>query len=160
VATVQIIYNLFRQRPSEVLFERAKEKGVGIIVRLPLSSGLLSGKMTRDRVFAADDHRKFNREGEAFDRGETFSGVRFERGLSWVEELRPLVPPGFSMAQFAIRWILMNEAVSCTIPGAKRTDQVDENLAAGDLPPLPRETMEAVAAFYENRVKPHVHQLW
>jgi aryl-alcohol dehydrogenase-like predicted oxidoreductase len=160
VATVQIIYNLFRQRPADSFMELARLRGVGVIARLPLSSGLLSGRMTTDRVFAADDHRSFNRDGAAFDRGETFSGVDFEQGLSWVEALRPLVPPGFSLAQFAIRWILMNEGVSCTIPGARTVAQADENTAASDLPPIPGETMRALRAFYERNVQPSVHQFW
>jgi aryl-alcohol dehydrogenase-like predicted oxidoreductase len=160
VSTVQIIYNLFRQRPASLFLAEAERRGVGVIARLPLSSGLLSGKMTRERTFADDDHRKFNREGAAFDKGETFSGVGFERGLEWVEALRPLVPAGFSMPQLALRWVLMNEAVSCTIPGARSLTQVDENVAAADLPPLPPETMQALAEFYERTAKPHVHHLW
>lgn len=160
VSTVQIIYNLFRQRPASLFLAEAERRGVGVIARLPLSSGLLSGKMTAARTFADDDHRQFNREGAAFDKGETFSGAGFERGLEWVEALRPLVPAGFSMPQLALRWVLMNEAVSCTIPGARSLAQVDENVAAADLPPLPPETMQALAQFYERTAKPHVHHLW
>jgi aryl-alcohol dehydrogenase-like predicted oxidoreductase len=160
VETVQIIYNVFRQRPAQLFLREAEQRGVGVIARLPLSSGLLAGKMTSARRFDADDHRKFNQQGAAFDKGETFSGLGFERGLEWVEKLRPLVPAGFSMAQFALRYILMDEGVSCTIAGARTTAQVDENMAAADLPPLPAETMQALADFYEQTAKPYVHHLW
>jgi aryl-alcohol dehydrogenase-like predicted oxidoreductase len=160
VETVQIVYNLFRQRPAALFLREAERRGIGVIARLPLSSGLLSGKMTRTRQFAEDDHRNFNQQGAAFDKGETFSGLGFERGLEWVEQLRPLVPQGFSMAQFAIRWAVMNEAVSCAIPGARTIAQVDENMGAADLPVLPAETLNAVADFYERTAKPYVHQLW
>jgi aryl-alcohol dehydrogenase-like predicted oxidoreductase len=128
--------------------------------RLPFSSGLLAGKMTRASTFAPDDHRSFNRKGEAFDRGETFSGIDFETGLAAVEELRPLVPAGSTLAQLALRWILMFEAVSCAIPGAKRPEQVDENLRAADLPPLDETTMAAVRKVYEARIRPLVHHHW
>jgi aryl-alcohol dehydrogenase-like predicted oxidoreductase len=160
VETVQIIYNIFRQRPADLFFAEARRRRVGVLVRLPLSSGMLAGKMTRASSFAADDHRAFNREGAAFDKGETFSGVPFEVGLEAVEELRPLVPRGASLAALALRWILMNEAVSCAIPGAKRPAQVDENCAAADLPPLDEATMAKIRAVYERRIQPHVHQRW
>jgi aryl-alcohol dehydrogenase-like predicted oxidoreductase len=160
LATVQIIYNIFRQRPAGVFFSEAQRKNVGILVRLPLSSGLLAGKMSRDSEFAADDHRSFNRQGAAFDRGETFSGVDFEKALAAVETLRPLVPSGMTMAQFALRWILMRPEVSCVIPGAKRPIQVQENCAAADFPALPAETLEAVRAVYVNSIQPLVHQYW
>jgi aryl-alcohol dehydrogenase-like predicted oxidoreductase len=160
VQTVQVIYNLFRQRPADLFLDQANRRGVGVIARLPLSSGLLSGAMTRERVFESDDHRSFNREGAAFDRGETFSGVPFELGLRWVEELRRLVPPGYTMSQFAIRWILMNEGVSCAIAGARRVEQVEENMAASDLPALPEETLAAVRAYYQRNIQPHVHHFW
>jgi aryl-alcohol dehydrogenase-like predicted oxidoreductase len=160
VETVQIIFNIFRQRPAELFFARAREKGVGILARLPLSSGLLSGKMTRSTVFEKDDHRLFNREGAAFDRGETFSGVDFNAGLDAVDELRQLVPAEMSLAQFALRWILMFDAVTCAIPGAKRADQVAENSAAGDLPALSPETMARIGQLYEARIRPLVHQYW
>jgi aryl-alcohol dehydrogenase-like predicted oxidoreductase len=160
VQSVQIIYNIFRQRPADLLFTEARRRGVGILARLPLSSGMLAGKMTRASKFPADDHRNYNIDGAAFDRGETFSGVPFELGLETVEELRPLVPAGSTMASFALRWILMNEAVSCVIPGGKRSSQVDENCAAADLPPLSAATMEKVREIYERRIKPHVHQYW
>ena len=160
VQSVQIIFNIFRQRPADVFFDLAKRRKVGILARLPLSSGMLAGKMTRDAAFAPDDHRAFNRQGEAFDRGETFSGVDFETGLRAVELLRPLVPPGMSMAQFALRWILMFDAVTCAIPGAKRPAQAEENAAAADLPALSAETMAHVRAIYSQHIKPLVHQLW
>lgn len=160
VQSVQIIYNVFRQRPEDLFFPEARRRGVGILARLPLSSGMLGGKMQRSTAFAPDDHRQFNRQGAAFDRGETFSGVPFELGLELVEQLRPWVPPGQSMAQWALRWILMNEAVTCAIPGAKRPDQVEENVAAADLPPLEAETMARIRKLYLERLRPVVHQLW
>ncbi len=160
VQSVQIIYNMFRQRPAELFFAEATRKRVGILARLPLSSGLLAGKMTARTTFAEDDHRRFNRHGEAFDRGETFSGIDFETGLALVEDLRPLVPPGATMASLALRWILMNDAVACVIPGAKRPEQVEENLRATTLPALPEETMMAVRRIYESKVRPLVHQRW
>jgi aryl-alcohol dehydrogenase-like predicted oxidoreductase len=160
VQTVQIIYNIFRQRPAEVLFAEARRRKVGIVARLPLSSGMLAGKMTRASTFADDDHRAANRDGAWFDRGETFSGVPFEVGLEAVEELRPLVPAGTTMASFALRWILMNEAVTCVIPGGKRPSQVDENCAAADLPPLPAATMAKVNEIYERRIKKLVQPYW
>src|SRR5205085_5113502 len=134
VQSVQIIFNMFRLRPSELFFEQAKKRKVGILARVPLASGMLTGKMKRDSQFAKDDHRNFNRHGEAFDRGETFSGVDFDVALAAVEELKELVPPGATLAQFALRWILMNEGVTCVIPGAKRPDQVHDNCAAANLP--------------------------
>lgn len=158
--SVQIIFNLFRQRPAERLFAEAQRRQVGILARLPLSSGMLAGKMTAGTRFSADDHRAFNRHGEAFDRGETFSGVEYELGLSAVEELRPLVPPGWTMAQFALRWILMSPAVTCAIPGAKRREQVDENAAAADLPPLTPAALAAISEIYATRIRPVVHQSW
>ncbi|MAT69255.1 MAG: aldo/keto reductase [Planctomycetaceae bacterium] len=160
VETVQIIFNLFRQRPAELFFAETQRRQVGILARVPLASGLLTGKLTRDSQFAADDHRQFNRHGEAFDRGETFAGVDYETGLAAVEALRPLVPSGVTMPQFALRWILMNPAVTCVIPGAKTTAQVDDNAAAADLPELSAETMEAAAQIYVERIRPGVHQLW
>ena len=136
VATVQIIYNMFRQRPAALFFEEAAKRGVGVIVRVPLASGLLSGKYTRETSFAADDHRNFNRHGESFDVGETFAGVPFEVGLDAVEELRGLVPPDAALAAFALRWILMHPAVSTVIPGARSPEQARGNAAAADLPAL------------------------
>jgi len=160
VQSVQIIYNLFRQRPAELLFEQTQKRGVGILARLPLSSGLLSGKMSAQSTFAADDHRLFNREGAAFDRGETFSGLDFNVGLQAVDAMRPLVPEGQSMAQMALRWIQMNPAVTCSIPGGKRAAQVADNVAAADLPPLSDATMQALADIYSRYAKPLVHQRW
>jgi aryl-alcohol dehydrogenase-like predicted oxidoreductase len=158
--SVQIIFNIFRQRPADLFFARAQQFKVGILARLPLSSGMLAGKMTRSSTFAADDHRRFNRHGESFDRGETFSGVDYDLGLDVVEELRPLVPQGWTMAEFALRWILMFDAVTCTIPGAKRPSQVEDNCRAADLPPISDETMAKVRAIYEQRIKPQVHDYW
>jgi aryl-alcohol dehydrogenase-like predicted oxidoreductase len=160
VQTVQIIFNCFRQRPADLFFEQAAQKRVGILARVPLASGLLSGKLKRDSQFAADDHRQFNRHGEAFDRGETFSGVDYETGLAAVEELRSLVPEGVSMAQFALRWILMHDAVSCAIPGGKRPSQVRDNCAASELPPLPEAAMAAIKEIYDARIRGAVHQRW
>lgn len=160
VQSVQIIFNMFRQRPADLFFAEAQRKRVGILARLPLSSGMLAGKLTRASKFEKDDHRAFNRHGEAFDRGETFSGYDFESGLQAVETLRPLVPTGATLAQMALRWILMFPAVTCAIPGAKRPAQVDENMAAADLPPLSPETMKKIRALYDERIRPHVHQYW
>ncbi|WP_434041247.1 MULTISPECIES: aldo/keto reductase [Sorangium] len=160
VQSVQIIYNVLRQRPAELLFPEAERRQVGILARLPLSSGLLTGKMSAATKFAADDHRSFNREGAAFDKGETFSGVDYNLGLEIVEELRPLVPPGVSMGAWTMRWILMQDAVTCVIPGAKRPDQVDQNASAADLPALPQETMAKIREIYDRRLRPVIHQLW
>ncbi len=160
VQSVQIIYNIFRQRPAELLFRETLARRVGILARLPLSSGLLSGGLTRTSQFSADDHRNFNRNGAAFDKGETFSGLDYERGLQAVEALRPLVPAGQTLAQFALRWILMQEAVTCTIPGGRKPAQIEDNTRAADLPVLSAETMQKVAAIYAEHAKPQVHHLW
>jgi aryl-alcohol dehydrogenase-like predicted oxidoreductase len=160
VESVQIIFNIFRQRPLDVFLPRAVQTNAGVIVRLPLSSGLLSGKINKDTEFAADDHRNFNRQGEQFDRGETFSGVDLDLALKGVEELRKLVPNGVSMASFALRWILDEKTVSCVIPGARNEKQVRENAAASDLPALGADTHEAIAVIYERSIKPFVHQRW
>lgn len=160
VRSVQIIFNIFRQRPAELFFTEAAKRKVAILARLPLSSGMLTGKLKSTSQFSADDHRSFNRRGEAFDRGETFSGVDYETGLSVIEELRELIPDGMTMAQFALRWILMFDAVTCPIPGAKRPAQVEENVRAADLPPLPPETMLKVRQLYERRIQPLVHHYW
>jgi aryl-alcohol dehydrogenase-like predicted oxidoreductase len=160
VQTVQIIFNMFRQKPRDAFFAEAERRRVGILARLPLSSGMLTGKLTTASTFAADDHRAFNREGAAFDRGETFSGLDYEVGLQSVEELRRLLPPGKSLTQLALRWILMFPAVTCAIPGAKRPDQVNENVAAADLPALDAHTMAAIDAIYNQHVRGHVHHLW
>jgi aryl-alcohol dehydrogenase-like predicted oxidoreductase len=160
VQTIQIIFNIFRQRPTDLFFQRAREKKVGILARVPLSSGMLTGKMTKVSTFEADDHRQFNRAGAAFDKGETFSGVDYDLGLQAVDELRPLVPAGWTMAQFALRWILMHAAVSGVIPGAKRPSQSADNAGAADLAPLSTETMTKVADIYERLIKNQVHHLW
>ncbi len=160
VQTVQIIFNIFRQRPSELFFPEAKRRKVGILARVPLASGMLSGKFTRDSKFEKDDHRNFNRHGEAFDRGETFAGVDYETGLRLVEQLKPCVPTGATMAQLALRWILMFPAVTCAIPGAKRPAQVQENIAASVLPPLSRDTLKQIQALYDQQVRPLVHHYW
>jgi len=160
VATVQIIFNIFRQRPKDLFFPLAQQRDVGILVRLPLSSGLLSGKITRHTAFAADDHRSYNRHGEQFDRGETFSGVDFDVALDAVEEIRRVLPDGISMANFALRWILDHEAVSCVIPGARNERQVVQNVAASALPPLTVEQMAALAKLYDTKIRPLVHQRW
>lgn len=161
VATIQIIYNIFRQRPHDLFFEQAqKKKNVGIIVRVPLASGLLSGKITADTKFADDDHRKFNRNGEFFDVGETFAGVPLDVALEAVEQVRPLVPQGASMAQFALAWILQSPAVSVVIPGARNEAQAKANAATSELPAIPAETLAALADVYERLIKVHVHQKW
>ncbi|HEX3761206.1 MAG TPA: aldo/keto reductase [Kofleriaceae bacterium] len=160
VQSVQIIFNLFRQRPAELFFPRARERKVGILARLPLSSGMLAGKMTAATQFASDDHRAFNREGAAFDRGETFSGVDYEIGLAAVEELRALVPPGITMAQLAMAWILEHEAVTCVIPGGKRPAQVDDNAGAAAVPALSAELRARIDALYGSRIRPLVHHRW
>ncbi len=160
VQTVQIIFNIFRQRPAELFFAEAQRRKVGILARVPLASGLLSGKITHNSQFAKDDHRNFNRHGEAFDRGETFSGVDFETGLRAVEQLKKLVPAKATLAQLALRWILDFPAVTCAIPGAKRPAQVAENIAASDLGPLSRATMKKIGAIYNAEIKPLVHAYW
>jgi aryl-alcohol dehydrogenase-like predicted oxidoreductase len=160
VASVQIIFNMFRQRPAEDFFPEAARRGVGVIARVPLASGMLTGKMTRATTFAADDHRNYNRQGQSFDRGETFSGVDFETGLQAVEELRALVPPGATMAEMALRWILMFDAVTCTIAGAKHPAQARDNIHAADLPPLSAQAMEGIRAVYDRYVRAQVHALW
>ena len=160
VETVQIIFNMFRQRPAELFFEEAKKRDIGILTRVPLASGLLTGKFSRDTSFAETDHRNYNRDGEAFDRGETFAGVDYERGLQAVEELEAICPDDMSMVQFALRWILMFDAVTCAIPGAKRPAQAKENAASADLPPLSDETMQAVRDVYERHVREMVHHRW
>jgi len=160
VQTVQIIFNLFRQRPAELFFGEAQKRKVGILARVPLASGLLTGKLNPQSQFAADDHRAFNRHGEQFDRGETFSGVDYETGLQAVAELNALRPDEMTMVQFALRWILMFEAVTCAIPGAKFAGQVAENAGASDFPPLSAEAMRAAREIYEGRVQPLVHHYW
>jgi aryl-alcohol dehydrogenase-like predicted oxidoreductase len=160
VRTVQIIFNMFRQRPAELFFREARARGIGVLARVPLASGLLTGSMSRSTRFARDDHRNYNRKGQAFDRGETFAGVDFERGLKAVEELKRLLPKGFSMSQLALRWILMHDAVSCAIPGAKRPEQVQDNCAASDLPRLSGRLMREVREIYDKYIREDVHQRW
>jgi aryl-alcohol dehydrogenase-like predicted oxidoreductase len=160
VQTIQIIFNMFRHRPAELFFPEAKRRRVGILARVPLASGLLSGRMTRHTTFSKDDHRNFNRHGEAFDRGETFSGVDYEVGLEAVEVLKGLVPPGATVAELALRWILMFDAVTCAIPGAKRPAQVEDNCRASDLPPLSDEQMAQVRELYDSKIRALVHQRW
>ena len=160
VQTVQIIFNCFRQRPAELFFEQAKKRQVGILARVPLASGMLTGKMTKQTQFAADDHRNFNRHGEAFDVGETFSGVDYDVALAAVEELRGLVPAGMTMTQFALKWILMFDAVTCAIPGGKRPEQVADNARASELPALSDEVMASVKRVYDEKIRALVHQRW
>jgi aryl-alcohol dehydrogenase-like predicted oxidoreductase len=160
VVSVQIIYNLFRQRPAELFFREAKARKVAVIARVPLASGLLTGKLNRDSQFAADDHRNFNRHGEAFDVGETFAGVPYEVALEAIAAIRPLLSPGTSMAAFALRWILMSDAVSVVIPGAKSREQAQANAAASQLASLSPETMQALRSIYEQKVARHVHHRW
>jgi len=160
VEAVQIIFNMFRLKPADEFFPEAAARKVGILARVPLASGLLTGKLTAKTQFADDDHRRFNRNGELFDKGETFSGVPYDIGLDAVEELRTLVPAGATVAQFALRWILMFDAVTCAIPGARTPEQSRANAAAADLPPLDQKTMDAVRDIYDRRVRQHVHRLW
>jgi len=160
VQSVQIIFNMFRHRPAELFFKEAQRRKVGILARVPLASGLLTGKLTPHSTFAADDHRHFNRHGESFDQGETFSGVEYETGLQAVEELRALVPGGATLAQFALRWILMFDAVSCVIPGAKHPAQAEDNIHAADLPALSGATMAKVREIYDTHIRAQVHQRW
>jgi aryl-alcohol dehydrogenase-like predicted oxidoreductase len=160
VASIQIIYNIFRPRPAQRFFRAAERLGVAVIARVPLASGLLTGKMTAASTFAADDHRSFNRDGAAFDMGETFSGVPYDVGLHAVDELRKLVPGGATMAQFALRWILMDPAISVVIPGAKTADQARANAAADMLAPLSHDTMIATREVYDRLIARHVDHRW
>ena len=158
--SVQIIFNIFRQRPAELFFEQARQRQVGVLARVPLASGLLTGKMEPITKFDPADHRSFNRHGEAFDRGETFSGVDYDAGLQAVQELRPLIPHGMNMAQFALRWILMFDAVTCAIPGAKDRAQAEQNAKAADLPEFSDATMSEVKEIYERQIRGLVHHYW
>jgi len=160
VQTVQIIFNMFRQRPVELFFEQAKKKKIGILARVPLASGLLTGKMKPDTKFTSDDHRQFNRHGEEFDRGETFSGVDYELGLKVVEQLKAVCPENMTMVQFTLKWILMFDEVTCTIPGAKRPSQAAENFSTSDLLPIPIETMDKVREIYNQNIRESVHYYW
>ncbi len=160
LASVQIIFNMLRQRPAERFLAEAARRDVGVLARVPLASGLLTGKLRRDTAFDATDHRQYNRHGESFDRGETFAGVDYETGLEVAEALRELVPEGATLAQTALRWILMHEGVTSTIPGAKTPDQAVANAAAADLAPLAPATMDRVRELYDARIRPLVHQRW
>lgn len=160
LATVQIIFNMFRQRPAELFFKEARKRNIGIIVRVPLASGLLSGKMTSKTVFAKNDHRNYNRTGAFFDVGETFAGVDLNTGLAAVEKLKKIKPQRYSMPQFALKWILMNKAVSTVIPGGKRPEQIGDNTKASALPSLSKKTMDGIERIYGSAIKPEVHHKW
>lgn len=160
VATVQIIFNMFRERPAELFFREALKRQIGIIVRVPLASGLLTGKFDRSSKFAANDHRQYNRHGEFFDVGETFAGVDFETGINAVEKLKENLPSGYTMSQFALKWILSHEAVSTVIAGGKKPEQIRENSKASDLPDLDAKTMDKVGKIYGKYIKPQVHYRW
>ncbi|HUI71477.1 MAG TPA: aldo/keto reductase [Spirochaetia bacterium] len=160
VKTVQIIFNMFRQRPAELFFREAKARWIGVLARVPLASGLLTGKMTSTTRFQTDDHRNFNRKGQAFDRGETFSGVDYAKGLQAVTELKKILPKNMTMSQFALRWILMHDAVTCVIPGAKTSAQVEENAAAATIGRLPRGVMRQVEEIYNKYIREDVHSRW
>jgi len=160
VTSVQIIFNMFRMRPSGLFFREAKAKDVGIIARVPLASGLLSGRFSRETQFLAGDHRTYNRDGAAFDKGETFAGVNYEQGLEAVEAIKAIFPAEPGLAAWALRWILMFPEVTTVIPGASRVEQIEANLAAASLRELTPDEMKAVAEVYERYIKPAVHQLW
>jgi aryl-alcohol dehydrogenase-like predicted oxidoreductase len=160
VQTVQIIFNMFRHRPAELFFPEAKRRKIGILARVPLASGMLTGKLRPNSKFAADDHREFNRHGEQFDVGETFSGVDYDVALQAVDKLKSHCPSGMTLSQFALRWILMFDAVNCAIPGAKTPAQAEQNLAAADLPPISKETMDAVRRLYYESIRSLVHARW
>ncbi len=160
VKSIQVIFNAFRLKPAEELFFRAKERGVGILARVPLASGLLTGKLSSESKFEEDDHRNFNRHGQAFDVGETFSGVPYELGLELVEELRSLVPEGASLSQWALRYILQYEEVTCAIPGGKNATQIQQNVGAADLAPLSPESFDKVRALYDAHLAPLIHDRW
>ena len=160
VATIQIIFNMFRQKPIEAFFPAAQKNNIGVIARVPLASGLLTGKITRDTQFDAKDHRAFNRHGEAFDKGETFSGVDFETGLAAVTELQAFFPDVPGLAASALRWCLMFDAISTVIPGASRPEQAVRNIQASELPALTSAQMDAVTDVYQRLIKPQVHALW
>jgi aryl-alcohol dehydrogenase-like predicted oxidoreductase len=160
VSTVQIIFNLFRQRPAELFFREAKRRNIGIIVRVPLASGLLTGLFHSATVFEAGDHRYFNRNGGAFDKGETFSGINYELGLKAVDTLKSLFPGSKNLAPLALQWILSFEEVSCIIPGASKVDHVLSNLSVYDLPALSPEQISAMNNIYNQYIKKEVHQMW
>ncbi|SFT95658.1 Predicted oxidoreductase [Algoriphagus locisalis] len=160
VSTVQVIFNMFRQKPAEELFQLAAAKNIGLIVRVPLASGLLSGKITPETTFSKDDHRHFNREGKAFDKGETFSGVPLEKAFPAIEELKEIFSGDGALAAIALRWILMYNQVSVVIPGASKTSQLEANVNAGQLPPLTKAQMDAVTKVYDQHIREEVHHLW
>jgi len=160
VKTIQIIFNMFRQRPAELFFREAKSRWIGILARVPLASGMLTGKMTRTTRFKADDHRQFNRKGQAFDRGETFAGVDYARGLQAVDELKQILPRGMTLTQFALRWILMHDAVSCVIPGGRNPAQVEDNCGAANAARLSRGVMRQVKDIYDRLIRSEVHHRW
>ncbi|MEX0844228.1 MAG: aldo/keto reductase [Balneolaceae bacterium] len=160
VTTIQVIYNMFRQRPKELLFPKAKERNVGIIVRVPLASGLLTGKFTKDTTFNENDHRNFNRDGSAFDVGETFSGIPFEKGLEAVEKIKNILPDDINLVHLALRWVLMRDEVSVVIPGASSVEHVKSNLAAAEMSDIPENIMKEIDRVYEADIKPLVHQRW
>lgn len=160
VTSVQIIFNVFRQRPAELFFEQAQKKNVGVIVRVPLASGLLTGKFSSNSTFTEGDHRNFNRNGEQFDKGETFSGIDYETGLAAVEELKTLFPENTNLAPMALRWILQHEAVSTIIPGASKPEQVSANVDVLNFPNLIEEKLTKINAVYDKHIKKSVHQLW
>ncbi len=160
VQSIQIIFNMFRQRPAELFFDRAREKDVGILTRVPLASGMLTGKLSKNSSFESDDHRNFNRNGEMFDKGETFSGVDYDLSLEAVEKLKSICPSDISMVQFALKWILMHNAVTCAIPGARNVKQVEQNSSASDLKEIPADIMDEVKNIYDKYIKDDVHQLW
>ena len=160
VKTVQIIFNIFRQRPAELFFEQAKKRRVGVLARVPLASGMLTGKLKLNTKFETNDHRRYNRHGGSFDRGETFSGVDYRTGLQAIEEIKCLVPHSMTLTQFALRWILMFDAVSCAIPGAKTSSQAEENFRAADFPALSRKTMSNIKKIYDEHIREMVHHNW
>jgi aryl-alcohol dehydrogenase-like predicted oxidoreductase len=160
VTSIQVIYNMFRQRPHELLFPKAKEKNVGIIVRVPLASGLLTGKFSKDTTFDEGDHRNFNRDGSAFDVGETFSGIPYETGVEAVEKLKSVLPDDQDLVQLALKWVLMRDEVSCVIPGASSVKHVANNLTASEADPISDDIMKEIDKVYETDIKPLVHQRW
>lgn len=160
VETIQIIFNMYRMKPADMLLRLTEAQHVGILARVPLASGLLTGKITPDTVFPADDHRNFNRYGQAFDVGETFSGVPLKDAFDALEGIKDELPAGFTMTQFALRWILMFSAVTCAIPGAKSPAQVRENVSASDMPAIDADVMESLKVIYDTYIKAHVHHRW
>ena len=160
VTSIQVIYNMFRQRPHEKLFPMAKEKNVGIIVRVPLASGLLTGKFSKDSTFGEKDHRNFNRDGKLFDVGETFSGIPFEEGVEAVNKLERQLPDDINLAHLALRWVLMRDEVSCVIPGASSVEHIESNLKASEKPDVSPDVMEIIDDIYSSDIKPYVHQRW